>query len=146
MLSIPTYVFVALGNILLLIVFLRALSRQRVEHVSAIGKVKEQATNDFYSINTNARIERAHHVFYKLHNQGTLLKRATMEQRRDWDREVQKSLRQHCELGAVGIYLSNTGRVEPGAEMNPLPDDKHDDALKFVRDLLDRDFDPFIRI
>ena len=146
MLSIPTYVFVALCNILLLIVFLRALSRQRVEHVSAIGKVKEQATNDFYSINTKARIERAHHVFYKLHNQGTLLKRATMEQRRDWDREVQKSLRQHCEPEAVSIYLSNTGRVEPGAEMNPLPDDRYDVALRFVKDLLDRDFDPFIRM
>jgi hypothetical protein len=58
-LQLPTYVFIAFGNILLLLVFLRAFARQRREMLA-----------DFYAYNGQVRLERAYRIAYRLHYRG----------------------------------------------------------------------------
>ncbi len=58
-LQMPVWILIAFGNILMLLIFLRAFSRQRKEMLA-----------DFYSYSKQARLERACHRAYKLYERG----------------------------------------------------------------------------
>lgn len=138
-LQIPTYALIAFGNILFLLVFLRAFARQRKE-------ILKNAETDFYGLNTQAKLERAHHIFYKLYNTGVMYKNGSPDLRHEWDRNVQRELRNHCNNSAISVYLSNTGRFNPGTETQAPQGDKYDTALEFIKNLLDRDFQGYLKI
>lgn len=110
--------------------------------------VKEDRENyerNFYNANSQARIEKAHLVFFRLYLKGRLVKNGVPEQRQDWDKEVLEAMRQYCNTGAISVYLSNTGRYAPGTDFHPLPDTDFDYALGFVWDRLSDEFKNFFK-
>lgn len=111
-----------------------------------INPDRKKYDDDFYAANSQARIERAHLLFFDLYLKGKRAKAGIPEDKNNWDREVQRALRKYCNDGAVSIYLSNTGRYEPGTDFNPIPEDKFDWALEHVWDLLQSKFEHRFKI
>ena len=140
-LEMPAYTLVALGNILFLLVFLRVFARQKKDFNRKLDEINVKAKEDFYSLSTEARIDRAHRIFYHLFRQGEMYRSGTPQLRQEWDRDVQHALRDHCNDAAIDIYLSNTGRINPGSQMHPPADEYYDTAMKFINRLLEKDFE-----
>lgn len=69
-LQLPVYILIGLGNVIFLIIGLRAFIRQRKDFQRASDGIKIQAAKDHYSISPEARKERAYRVFYHLHRKG----------------------------------------------------------------------------
>lgn len=132
-LPIPPYVFISFGNIIVLVAIWKWYANERKAYM-------DQAATDFYSLNTDARIDKAHRIFFHLYERGKMLRNGSTERRQEWDRGVQKVIREYCNEGCIDVYLSNTGRVK---DTGPLPDDKYETALDHLHRLLKYDFENF---
>lgn len=133
-LQIPTYALIALGNIFMLLVFLRAFARLRKEMLA-----------DFYAHNKQVRLERAHYLAHRLFVRGHREFKGDGEVRKRWDRDVRKLLNDHVGPDALWYYCSRTGRHLLGSQDRELSEDEMKTALDVIEGFLDRDFDNYFQ-
>jgi hypothetical protein len=102
---------------------------------------REKYEKDFYGANSQARIERAHLIFFHLYQKGHQVKAGIPADRHEWDKEVQRTLREYCNEDCISTYLVNTERYNPGTDSHSIPEDKLNWALQFVWQLLLTNFE-----
>lgn len=129
----------AIFSILLIIVAIETSYR-------IIKNERKRYDDNFYQVNTQARLEQAHYVFFHLYLEGKKASSGVPDHRHKWDKEVLSAIRIYGNENCLSIYLTNTGRIDPGTDFKPLPDDKFDYAQSFVWNLLEKDFEHFFKI
>jgi hypothetical protein len=120
---------------MLLILFIGVQTTEQI-----VAEDRKRAALDFYSVDTNAAIDRAFRKFWHLLEEGRRWRKATVQQRQDWDLKVIAAMRQYCNEATRNIYLLNTGRYDP-ALGHLIKDDKYDLALEHIEEMLRRDFE-----
>ena len=133
-LQIPTYALIAFGNILLLLIFLRAFARQRQEMLA-----------DFYALNRQARLERAYRIAYHLHFRGLREIHGDVEIRKRWDRDVRQFLSDSVGPDALEYYCQRTGRMLLGSQDRALSEEEMKDAMRVIEGFLDTDFEHYFQ-
>lgn len=109
-----------------------------------IKKDREKVTDNFDSINIDARKNRALRDFYNLYESGLLYKNGDLALKQKWDKEVKLAVKTHCDTGGLSTYSSYTKRsVQPDNEINE--DDQYEGALKFIKHIMDNNFNEMIR-
>lgn len=131
-LQMPSWILIAFGNILMLLIFLRAFSRQRREMQA-----------DFYSYNKQARLERACHRAYKLYERGQWEIKGDGEIRKKWDRDIRQFLDGNIGQQALDYYCSRTGRGVSGSEDRVLSEEEMIVALRVIEGFLETDFENY---
>jgi hypothetical protein len=101
---------------------------------------RKKAAEDFYSVDSAARIDRAFRVFYHLLLDGEVFKKGTYASRVAWDRSVIAALYSHCNATNKDIYLCNTGRTDQRVKLGQIQDIHYESALQHIKHLLDHDF------
>jgi hypothetical protein len=103
--------------------------------VKVVTEDRAEYEKNFYEINSSARLQKAYYLFFKLWEKGRAAKAGVPTDRHAWDEDVQRALREYCNESGIGVYLSNTGRHEPGSDFRPIPEEKYDTALEFRLEL-----------
>lgn len=111
-----------------------------------VNEDRERYEKDFYGVNTQARIEKAHLIFFHLYQEGQKAKKGIATHRDEWDKKIQRALRRYCNEAAISVYLCNTGRYNPGTDFHPLPEDNFDWALEFTWQLLSTNFENHFKV
>jgi len=102
----------------------------------------------FYDANPEARIARAHVVFYSrwcsAHENGH---RWTLEQKQSWDENVRDDLSTYCKEEALNTYLGNTrpSDEDPLTGISPLQENAFAKAVNDIKLLLDGRLKIFIK-
>ncbi len=133
---LTSHAFSRFGPLVLLVISIRVAVETAFREIK---QDRKKAASDFYAISSSARIDRAHHVFYRLYNEGKTAQHATPERRQEWDQQVIRALTEHCTRGYLSIYLLNTGRTDPALPVQPMTDERFPDALSQIEMLLDRE-------
>lgn len=131
-------------GMLIVVLLLLAAGAETSHRVIKVDRLKYET--DFYGANSQARIERAHLILFHLHQKGQQAKAGSLAHNHEWDKEVQRALKEYCNEDCISTYLVNTERYNPGTSSNPLPEDKFDWALDFIWQLLRTDFENRFKI
>jgi len=115
---------------------------------SVIKEDRNKYSKKLYEINPEARIARAHIVFYDLwrsaHENGH---RWTLEQKQSWDESIRDDLNIYCKEEALNTYVGNT---RPSGEdlltgISPLQENAFAKAITDIKLLLDGRLKIFIK-
>ncbi len=87
--------------------------------------------------------DRIFRIFYELLKEGKFLKNANTERRQQWDEKVLIEISKHCRVEFNHIYLLNTRRRNQ--QITPLEDSNYDKALQEIENLINRDFNLFVK-
>lgn len=125
---------IGLGVIVLVVIVVGMETAHRIVKDETL-----KAAEKFYSVNPQARIERAHKIFYDLWQSAQKNgEKWTLEQKRHWDEQARVELVEHCELGMLSNYLHKTRPGEdPLKGISPLPEKTFPAAITELKLLLD---------
>ena len=129
--------------VVVLVLLVGAESTHRV-----INDDRDKYGKKFYDANPEARIARAHVVFYSrwcsAHENGH---RWTLEQKQSWDENVRDDLSTYCKEEALNTYLGNTrpSDEDPLTGISPLQENAFAKAVNDIKLLLDGRLKIFIK-
>ena len=132
-----------------LFVFIAALKvfhDERMKWVSDYNELKDKRINDVYAFMPEALKGKVFKELYELYIQGEFEKNSSEEKRKKWDEEVISFLDKHFQSICKNNYLLATGRAFAPPRIIPINDNRYNNAVSNIKDLLDNDFNTYFKV
>jgi hypothetical protein len=130
-----------------LFVFIAALKvfhDERMKWVHDYNELKNKRINEIYSFIPEALKGKVFKDLYELYREGEFLKEASEERRKKWD--VMSFLGKYFQNICKNNYLMATGRVFAPPRIIPINDSRYNDAVSYIKDLLDNGFHTYFKV
>jgi len=102
-------------------------------------KLRSKRINELYDFIPEAKGGKIFRDIYELYKLGKVLKDTNTERRQKWDEDVIRGISKYFKANCLNNYLISTGRMFAPPRYTPLDDNKYNDAVLYVKELLDND-------
>jgi hypothetical protein len=111
-----------------------------VASFQAFHELRMRRKTELYDFIPEAKRDRAFKVIYDLYKDGKMLQSSCAERQKKWDEEVISAIKKYFSDSCLMNYLIATNRIVYLPSYVPLDINKYNNALSYIKELLERDF------